>query len=90
MQLTNVPVGTVLPYLGNSAPYGFLVCNGRELLINHYQELFSVIGVTFGGDGVETFRLPSVLGIGSIASFSYLSLRRSGSNPVMPLTIIKH
>jgi microcystin-dependent protein len=37
---------------------GWLECDGRTLNISEYRALYSVIGTTYGGDGVTTFRLP--------------------------------
>jgi len=57
------------PYLGeisivsfNFAPKGWFLCNGQLLAINNYQALFSLIGTTYGGNGVTTFALPNFQG----------------------------
>ncbi len=42
------------------APANFLPCDGRPLLISDYQVLYSLIGTTYGGDGVTTFNLPDL------------------------------
>lgn len=54
------------PFLGeiqvfgfNFAPYGWALCNGATLNIQQYTALFSLIGTTYGGDGVRTFQLPN-------------------------------
>ncbi|HEY2069734.1 MAG TPA: tail fiber protein [Rhizomicrobium sp.] len=46
----------------NFAPKGWMFCNGQLLAISHYQALFSLIGNTFGGDGMTTFGLPDLRG----------------------------
>lgn len=57
--ISPIPVGTVLPFAGNTAPEGFLFTEGQEILRNAYQNLFAVIGTTYGaGDGETTFNLP--------------------------------
>lgn len=38
------------------------MCDGRELQIQAYQVLFSLIGVTYGGNGYTTFKLPDLRG----------------------------
>ena len=38
-----------------------LLCDGRELPIDRYYVLFSLIGNKFGGDGKKTFRLPNLM-----------------------------
>jgi microcystin-dependent protein len=43
-------------------PAGWLPCDGRELQINAYVELFSILTTNFGGDGRATFRLPNLAG----------------------------
>jgi len=59
-----VPVGTVLPYGGSSAPTGYLLCNGAAVSRATYASLFAIIGTTFGtGDGSTTFNLPNTQGV---------------------------
>ncbi len=41
------------------APKGWAQCNGQTLPINQNQALFSLLGTTFGGNGVTTFMLPN-------------------------------
>ena len=57
------PTGAILSYAGNSAPVGFLLCDGRAVSRTTYAALFAVIGTTFGsGDGSSTFNLPDMRG----------------------------
>lgn len=44
------------------APVGWLTCEGQLLQIKEYTLLYSVIGLTYGGDGVTTFALPDLRG----------------------------
>ena len=84
-----MPVGTVLPYAGGSAPEGWLICSGQALngTVNpEYHDLFVVIGTTFGGTGESSFNVPylggrNVLGVGN----GYL-LAGNGGNPTHQLT----
>lgn len=56
------PLGTVVPYAGNTAPNGWLVCNGAAVSREMYADLFAVIGTTYGaGDGAATFNLPNLV-----------------------------
>lgn len=55
------------PYLGQIecftfgyAPKGWLMCAGQLLPINQYQALFSLLGTTYGGDGIRTFQVPDL------------------------------
>lgn len=55
------PIGTVIAFAGNSAPAGYLICNGAAVRRTTYAKLFAVIGTTYGaGDGSTTFNLPNL------------------------------
>jgi microcystin-dependent protein len=43
-------------------PKGWAFCNGQLLPINQNIALFSLLGTTFGGDGITTFALPDLRG----------------------------
>jgi microcystin-dependent protein len=49
-----------LPY--SFAPKGWAFCQGQLLPINQNQALFSLLGTTYGGDGIRTFALPNLQG----------------------------
>ena len=56
-----VPVGSITMYGANTAPTGWLYCNGAAVSRTTYAALFAVVGVTFGtGDGSTTFNLPDM------------------------------
>jgi microcystin-dependent protein len=44
------------------APQGWAMANGQVLPISQNSALFSLLGTTYGGDGVTTFRLPDLRG----------------------------
>lgn len=44
------------------APQGWALCNGQLLPVRQNQALFALLGVNFGGDGIETFGLPDLRG----------------------------
>lgn len=46
----------------NFAPVGWALCDGSLLRIADYQALYSLIGITYGGDGVTNFALPDLRG----------------------------
>jgi microcystin-dependent protein len=57
------------PFLGqisvfgfNFAPRGWATCDGQLMPINQNQALFSLLGTTYGGDGISTFALPDLRG----------------------------
>ncbi len=57
------PTGAILPYAGEMAPEGYLLCNGAEINRTTYASLFGVIGSTYGvGNGNTTFHLPDLRG----------------------------
>lgn len=59
----SLPIGSIIPYSGETAPEGYSICDGKELNRETYKELFSIIGTTFGnGDGTSTFNLPDLKG----------------------------
>lgn len=46
----------------NFPPKFWAECNGQLLPINQNQALFSLLGTTYGGNGVTTFALPDLRG----------------------------
>jgi microcystin-dependent protein len=55
-------VGEIRIFAGNFAPAGWMHCSGQLLAISENTALFSLIGTTYGGDGVSTFALPDLRG----------------------------
>ncbi len=47
----------------NSAPKGWAFCDGQLLPISQNTALFSLLGTTYGGDGISTFALPNLQGM---------------------------
>jgi microcystin-dependent protein len=57
------------PYIGAIRMFGFdfaprehAYCNGQLLPIAQNQALFSLLGTTYGGNGIQTFALPDLRG----------------------------
>jgi microcystin-dependent protein len=46
----------------NFAAKGWALCAGQIMSINSNQALFSILGTTYGGNGVQTFALPDLRG----------------------------
>jgi microcystin-dependent protein len=44
------------------APRGWAYCNGQIMPISQNPSLFSLLGTTYGGDGITTFGLPNLQG----------------------------
>ncbi len=53
-------LGAIVAVPFNFPPKGYAFCAGQQLPINQNQALFALLGTTYGGDGVTTFRLPDL------------------------------
>ncbi|QFS51866.1 tail fiber protein [Nostoc sphaeroides] len=74
----SLPVGTVVAFAGkialspsispseyttyNIEAFGWMVCDGRQLLVSEYPELFAVLGYLYGGEG-DMFNIPDYRGL---------------------------
>lgn len=58
--LAAMPIGTVVHYMGNTIPEGFLLCNGASLSRTEYPELFDVIGTKCGSADSAHFSIPDM------------------------------
>lgn len=60
------PVGTIISYMGVTAPTGYLICDGTVYNIDDYQDLANHIKAQFGdvkyfgGNGTTTFAVPDM------------------------------
>jgi len=59
---TTPTLGQITEFAGNFAPSGWALASGQLLSIAQNLALFSVIGTTYGGDGITTFALPNLNG----------------------------
>jgi microcystin-dependent protein len=59
-----VPIGAIMPFAGLNIPTGYLLCDGSEQEKVKYQDLFDVIGNSYGvpSRGVNTFKIPDLRG----------------------------
>lgn len=61
---TAVPPGAVLGFAMNSAPSGWIVCDGRAVSRTTYSALYAEIGTLYGaGNGSSTFNVPDYRGV---------------------------
>jgi len=60
-QNLGVPTGTVMWSAAVEPPVGWLVCDGRSVLVGDYPGLYASIGNTYGGDQFS-FVLPDLVG----------------------------
>ena len=74
-------IGTVIAYAGQSAPNGWLICNGGSYSTTEYADLFSVIGNRYGGGGAS-FNVPDLRNqfIRGSSNTSSLNDTTSGAN----------
>lgn len=78
------PAGTIVPFAGQTAPNGYLMCDGATIEIVRFPELYGVISTLYntGGEPSGTFRLPDLqgrvpVGKGTNADVSTLNARDS-------------
>jgi microcystin-dependent protein len=58
-----LPAGLLADFAGNTAPTGWLLCDGSEVSRTTYAALFAAISTTWGaGNGSNTFNLPNFSG----------------------------
>ena len=55
-------LSTILVWPPNFAPNGWALCAGQLMSISQNTALFSLLGATYGGDGITTFGLPNLQG----------------------------
>lgn len=55
-------MGAIAPFAGNFAPRNWMTCNGQLVAIAQNSALFALLGVTYGGNGTNTFALPNLGG----------------------------
>jgi len=53
-------IGEIRLFAGNFAPRSWAFCSGQLLAISTNTALFSILGTTYGGNGVNTFALPDL------------------------------
>jgi len=72
------PSGAIIAFAGQAAPTGWLICNGQTLdatstavepaydinnnPVSRYLALYAVIGITYGGTGQSSFKVPDLRG----------------------------
>lgn len=57
---SNAPIGVIQAFSGQTAPYGYLLCNGASYKVADYPDLYAVIGNTYGGDSTN-FNVPNLV-----------------------------
>ncbi|WP_159798872.1 phage tail protein [Flavobacterium sp. MK4S-17] len=81
-------IGEIRLFAASFAPKSWWYCDGSIIAIRSNTALYSILGTTYGGDGVQTFALPDLrgrtaIGAGQGPGLSYYSLGESiGVNTV--------
>lgn len=84
------PFGTVVAYIGDSAPVGWLLCNGAEVSAATYPNLAALVGTRFGTASVAgRFKLPDfrgyfLRGVDNIPTGTPRDLDRANRVPMAP------
>lgn len=55
-------IGVVTCFAADFSPKYWATCDGQLLPISQNQALFSILGTTYGGNGIQTFALPDMRG----------------------------
>lgn len=71
---SGIPVGTVMVHsVSSGLPSGWLLCNGQTVAVSanaEFQDLYNVIGTTYGGTGPNDFKVPDLRGRVAVGSGS--------------------
>ena len=79
-------IGEIRPFAFGFAPKGWAVCAGQTLAITQNTALFSILGTTYGGNGLSTFRLPDLQGRSPFATGGEIALGQVGGEESHTLT----
>ena len=90
--MSDVFIGQISMFGGNFAPRGFAFCNGQTLPISQNAALFSLLGTTYGGDGITTFALPNLqsslpVHVGQGPGLSSYALGQSGGSQTVTIDV---
>jgi microcystin-dependent protein len=80
-------LGQIATFGFNFAPQGWALCDGQTLAISQNTALFSLIGTTYGGDGITTFQLPNLQGNVAIMAYQNYVLGATSGEASHTLTI---
>lgn len=84
--LEECTIGEVAMFAGQFAPRNWALCDGQYLSIAQNTTLFAILGTTYGGDGMTTFRLPDLRGRFPMHKSSSRPLGSTGGAETVTLT----
>jgi microcystin-dependent protein len=87
-------IGEIRMFGGNFAPVDWAFCNGQTMQISGNEALFTLIGTTYGGDGVSTFLLPNLqsrvpVGMGTGAGLPPIQIGQVAGNENITVSIVQ-
>ena len=85
-------IGAIYAFGFNFPPVNYMACQGQLVQISEYEALYTLIGTTYGGDGVSTFGLPNLqsrvpIGTGQGTGLSNYNLGQSAGTENVTLTV---
>ena len=85
-------IGEIRLFAGDYAPVHWEFCHGQLFPVNANQPLFSILGTTYGGDGIINFALPDfrgrvAAGAGQGAQLSAYYLGKTGGKETATVDI---
>lgn len=84
--------GEIRAFAGAYTPAGWQACDGSLLQITDYEDLFELLGTTYGGDGQTTFAVPDFRGrvavqTGQLAGGASYALGAKGGAETVAITM---
>ncbi|MEW4371320.1 phage tail protein [Paenibacillus kandeliae] len=80
-------IGEIRMFAFGTIPQGWIQCNGQLLAIASNTALFSLLSITYGGDGRTTFGVPDLRGCVPVHPSANIALGKSGGEIAHALTI---
>lgn len=85
-------IGEIRLFAGNFAPNGWAFCDGTQYSISTYDATYSILGVIYGGDGVNTFAVPDLrgriaVGTGQGAGLSNMIMGQTGGSETVTMSL---
>lgn len=80
-------LGEIRVFGFGTIPKGWFTCAGQTLAVNQYQALFSLLGASFGGDGINNFKLPDYRGVVGLSTGPGFNFGQPFGQPVVSLTV---
>ncbi len=81
-------IGEIRMFGFDFAPRGWMLCQGQLLPIAQNQALFSILGTTYGGNGVTTFGLPDYRGRVPVHPSPNIALGQKSGSETSPITVM--